>query len=66
MIIKCTNCGTPSNYQEYGKLETNSGRMIQMYECACGRARHQVFWKVVGSAEWMDNKMISTTFKNNT
>lgn len=65
MIIKCTNCGTPSNYREYGKLETNNDRMVQIYKCACGRARHQVFWKVDGSAEWMDDKMISTTFKKN-
>lgn len=66
MIIKCTNCGTFSNYREYGKLETDNNRIVQICMCACGRARHQVFWKVEGSAEWMDGKMISTTFKNNT
>ena len=63
MIIKCTNCGTLSNYRKFGKLETNGDRMMQMYKCACGRARHQVFLKVDGSAVWMDDKMISTTFK---
>lgn len=65
MIIKCANCGTPSNYREYGKLEANGDRMVQMYKCACGRVRHQIVWKVEGSTEWMDDKIISTTFKKN-
>lgn len=62
MVIKCKNCGTVSNYREYGKME-NDDRMIQIYTCMCGRARHQVFWTVDGSAEWQDGKMISSTFE---
>ena len=68
MIIKCNNCGTPSNYREYGKLKSSGdrgARIVQIYKCACGRARHQVFWKVDGVVEWMDDKMISANFQKN-
>ena len=61
MIIKCKNCGTASNYREYGKME-NEDRIVQICTCMCGRARHQVFWKIDGSAEWQDGKLISTSF----
>ena len=56
MSIKCKNCGTLSNYHLFDSVRIDDS-IMEVYKCACGRTKKQVFWTKSLISEWEDGEL---------